>query len=288
MPDNKLTVILMKPNTYQKIALWYLLFLVIYWGALLASGLRISNYNFGYSLAFTLVPLFGGLVGMIKSGIWGRLHSAIGRAVFFFSLGLFLWGCGNTVWAYYNFILHVAAPYPSWADIGFAPSIFFWALGALSLARATGAKYGLRPLWAKLFAVAAPVSVLTSSYYLLIVVARGGVLTDGMGANLKPLFDIAYPLGDVIALTLAVVIFGLSFRFFGGRYKKPVLYLLAGLGIMYIGDFVFSYTTTVGCFYNGDIGDMILTLGLFCIAFGVLGFCDRPAVGDGRGTHGAQ
>jgi hypothetical protein len=47
---------------------------------------------------------------------------------------------------------------------------------------------------------------------------------------------------------------------------------------MFLGDFVFSYTTTTGSFYNGDWGDLILTTGLFLITFGVLGFATKPVL----------
>ena len=41
---------------------------------------------------------------------------------------------------------------------------------------------------------------------------------------------------------------------------------------MTIADAVFSYTTTVGTFYNGQFGDLLLTTGLFLLTFGALGF----------------
>jgi hypothetical protein len=41
---------------------------------------------------------------------------------------------------------------------------------------------------------------------------------------------------------------------------------------MTAADFVFSYTTTVGTYYNGNFGDLMLTTGLFLLSFGVLGF----------------
>ena len=41
---------------------------------------------------------------------------------------------------------------------------------------------------------------------------------------------------------------------------------------MFFADFIFSYTTTVGTFYNGNFGDLIFTVGLFLLSYGVLGF----------------
>ena len=45
---------------------------------------------------------------------------------------------------------------------------------------------------------------------------------------------------------------------------------------MFIADSIFSYATTAGTFYNGEPGDLVLTLGLFFITYGILGFCEKP------------
>ena len=137
---------------------------------------------------------------------------------------------------------------------------------------ATGAKYGLRNPVAKLFVIIAPFILLALSYYLFVVVARGGVLVPEGETLLKIVLDIVYPLGDFLALTVAVIVSGLSFKYFGGRFVFDVVSILLGLAVMTWGDAVFSYTTTLGTFYNGQFGDLLLTTGLFLITFGVLGF----------------
>jgi hypothetical protein len=264
-------------NHFQIFALVYFLALVIYWVFLYRSGLKTSNYNYLYSLLFSLTPLIGGFIGMIKSGIWGRFKSSIGKSVFFFSLGLFLWGAGSMVWSYYNFVLKDALPYPSLADLGFAPSIFFWGVGAVFLSKASGARFALKNnIYAKIFTAFAVVALPAMAYYLLVMKARGGVLVPPDESPLKVVLDVAYPLGDFIALMLSVIIFGLSFKYFGGYFRASIMCLLVGLGVMFAADFVFSYTTIVGTFYNGDPGDLLLTIGLFLMTFGVLGFSTRP------------
>ena len=83
-----------------------------------------------------------------------------------------------------------------------------------------------------------------------------------------------YPLGDFIGLTLGVMISGLSFKYLGGRFTADIYAILAGLGVMFIADTIFSYTTipSVGTYYNADFGDLILALGTFLLSFGILGF----------------
>lgn len=215
---------------------------------------------------------------MFKSRLWGGLGSALGRAIFFISLGLFLWGCGENIWSYYNFVLSVPAPYPSVADIGFAPSIFFWLLGVANLAKSTGATYAFKKnVNAKGLAVLLPISLLIPSYFIQIVVARGGTLVPSGETFLKVVLDIAYPFGDFLALTLAALVFLLSYKHIGGMYRAAVSFILLGLAVMYFADSVFSYTTTKGTYYNANWGDLLLTLGLFFLTYGILAFATKPA-----------
>lgn len=266
-------------NRFQKLTALYFLAIFVFWAVLFVTGTKSGNANYWYSFLFGLIPLIGGAVGMVKASIWGGLRSALGKAVFFVSLGLFLWGFGEIIWSYYNFFKHVPAPYPSLADIGFAPSIFFWILGTFFLAKATGAMFALKKnTWAKVFVVVVPLALLVPSYYLQVKVARQGVLVPEGETLLKVILDIAYPFGDFLALLFAGVVYVLSYKYFGGVYRRAVTFLLAGLGVMYIADSVFSYTTTRGTYYNANFGALLLTTGLFLLTYGILAFATKPAL----------
>ncbi len=259
----------------QKLALAFFVLNTLFWAWIRWSGFTDGTYNYLFSFLFGLVPLFGGIVAMFLSQVWGGLHSAVGKAVFFIGLGVFLWGCGETIWSYYNFFAGIPAPYPSLADIGFAPSIFFYGIGAIYLAKATGAKFAFRHWYTKWLVFLAFVGITALSYHILVMVARGGVLVPEGEPLLKAFLDIVYPLGDLLAAVLAVIISGLSFPYLGGRYRFDIYVILAGLAIMFVADAIFSYTTTVGTYYNANVGDLILSLGTFALTFGVLGFT-RP------------
>ncbi|MEX1112024.1 MAG: hypothetical protein WEC84_01050 [Candidatus Andersenbacteria bacterium] len=259
-------------NTPQKITVAFLAFLFVFWVILFQMGTTTGFYNYLYSFLFGLIPLVGGAVAMSRAKQWGGLQTAIGKAVFFIGLGLLLWGSGETIWSYYNFFLGEPAPYPSLADLGFAPSIFFYGLGAIYLSKATGAKFGLRNKYAKLIAAIAAIVIFAISYYVLVIVARGGILVPEGETPLKIVLDIVYPLGDFLAFAIAAIVSGLSFRYMGGRYTLDTISILLGLFVMFVADSIFSYTTTAGTFYNGSFGDLMLTLGLFLLTFGVLGF----------------
>ena len=262
-------------NHYQKITLGFLIFLTAFWSALFISDTTHGYYNALYSFLFGLAPLFGGIIAIVQSKNWGRWNTAIGKSVFFIGLGIFLWGCGEMVWSYYNFFIQEPAPYPSLADFGFAPSIFFYGLGAFYLSKVTGARFALRNRLILSLAIVLPVALFFLSYYVLIVVARDGILIPEGDSAVKMVLDIAYPLGDFIALLIATIVSGLSAKYIGGRYTFDMLAILFGLFLMFLGDFIFSYTTTLGTFYNGNFGDLILTFGTSLLAFGVLGFCEE-------------
>src|SRR5258708_5533396 len=247
-------------NTYQKACLAFFVALCIFWAMIAFKGLKVGFYNYFYSFLFGLIPLIAGVIAMFRAHFWGGFRSAVGKAVFFIGFGIFLWGCGEAIWSYYNFFMHVPAPYPSLADIGFAPSIFFYGLGAFYLSKATGAKFGLRNKYAKFFVTLGPLIIILLSYYLLVVVARGNLLVSNKEQHLKTLFDILYPLGDFVGLTIAIMVSGLSFKYLGGKYKFDIYSILLGLSVMFVADTIFSYTTTVGTYYNANFGDLILSL----------------------------
>lgn len=259
-------------NSFQKSLLGYFVLLAIYCLILNQSGLQTDFWNYLYSFSFSLIPLVVGFFGLSISQRWGCFTSAIGRAIFYISAGSMCWGFGSMVWSFYNFFLHDSAPYPSLADLGFVLAIPLWIIGAINLSKATGAKFGLRKLKGKFLLISIPVVIALISYYLLVVIARGGEFVLSMDSYLKLFLDLAYPLSDVVILTVVLIIFGLSINYFGGQYKIAVLSLMIGFVSMYLADFVFSYTTTVGTFYNGNFGDFLFTIAFVFIAFGVLGF----------------
>ncbi len=246
---------------------------VIIWGiAYYLLGVKETSANYWYQFAFGLIPLLGGIWGIIKAKHWGWLKSKVGKAVFFISLGAFSWGVGQMFWSlYYNIFQKVDVPYPSLADVGYSLSFPFLAIGLISLSKATGARFSLRHRGGKILAVAITIAAMVLAYYLLIVVARGGVIDFAEG-GLKLFFDLIYPLGDLVILLFSLLIYGLSFNYLGGRYKVPILSIILGLLVLFLGDFSFSYTTTVGTYYNGHWVDIILPTAWMLIVLGVNSF----------------
>ena len=214
------------------------------------------------------MPLGWGIVGFLNGFRWGGIRSIIGRAVLCLSAGIFTWGVGNLIFAYYNLILYIPVPYPSPADISFFLIYPFSILGIIYLFRATGASFALRNAYGKSAFLLIPFFSGLTSYYLLFIVARGGKITYE-GDFLKLFLDIAFPVGSAVVVMLAAVVYGLSLRFLGGLFRMPIILILIGFISNYFADFLFSYTTTTGSYFVGMWVDLFYPTAFLFISLGL-------------------
>lgn len=243
------------------------LFFLGWFAKLYLTGQTEGTENFLTNL-YGIIPLAGGLYGLSVAKHWGGLKSSVGRAVTFLSLGLVTWGVGIFIWLFYNLVLQVEVPYPSLADAAFILSWPLWGIGAIYLSQATGAKFAVRRMGGKVALLIVPLIVIISSYYFLVTVARGGTF-EIAEEGLQIFFDLAYPIGDVVILTLATLIYGLSYKYFGGRYRSAIYLILAAFAFNYLADFTFSFTTTTETYYNGSLPDVFFATTMFVFALGV-------------------
>jgi hypothetical protein len=264
------------------------LFVIFLWSLTLSmwviirfTGTTTDEINYIYSLLLGIFPLVAGFKGLEAAQKWGGFASVLGRAIGALAIGVMFWGLGELVWSYYNLILEVPAPYPSLADAVWILGYLFWILSALSLIKVSGVRLVLkkRP---HLWGVAALVILagMAISYYLLIVVARQNhILSDPHSAT-KVFLDIYYPFGDFAAFTLVAIIGSVSLSYIGGKLRTPIVLTMLGLATMYVADTVFAYTTTKGTFYNGDVGDLLLLIGMSFLSLSLLKYSSNvPGLG---------
>ena len=236
---------------YVLTSLFWFYFLVI-------SGHNVHGLGYYFQIPLAIIPLVGGIFGIKNAQKWGGFKSVMGKSVMALSLGVFTWGIGMIFWNYYIFIERIEVPYPSLADAFFILSWPLWSYGMFELSRATGAKFGLRDKDGKLLLLLIPVFVAVISYYLLFVIARGGEFDTSSG-GLKFFFDLFYPIGDIVILSVTALVYSLSRKFLGGKYKPVIIILFIGFVLNYITDFTFSYTTTVETYFNGHYVDFMFS-----------------------------
>lgn len=227
-----------------------------------------SKAGYYFQIFLFIIPLVGSLVGFSNARLWGGLRSAVGRAITFLSLGTLTWALGMLIWNYYIFLAKVEVPYPSLADLAFILSWPLWTIGFIELSKATGVKFALRKNKGKVLFVVVPVLAILVSYYLLFIVARNGVIEWSSG-GLKLFFDLFYPIGDVVILIVALMLFTLSYNFLGGQYKMAIWLLIAAFVSNYFSDFVFSYTTTQETYFNGHFVDFLFATTMFILSLGL-------------------
>ena len=274
-------------NKYNQMVLLLVLATLGLWIAVRFKGTTDSDLNYFFSLFLGIVPFVAGLKGLIVAKRWGGLTSVLGRSIGALALGALFWGTGELIWSYYNLVLNNPAPYPSVADAAFVLGYVFWILGTLFLSRLAAVKLVLNKkpkLWWLVGVVTLAGTAL--SYYLLIEVARQGVVLTDSTNTIKVILDIFYPLADFLAVTLVAIIVAVSGKYIGGRLRFPIVLSMLGLAVMYVGDVVFGYTTTTGSFYNANWGDLILLAGMTAHAISLLAYGESaPQLKQAKGEQ---
>jgi hypothetical protein len=186
------------------------------------------------------------------------LKSVLGKSILLISLGMLSWGIGALIWLYYNLASQTEVPYPSLADIGFLLMIPLSAYGLFLLLR--NIKITIDAI-SMLKIVILPLLVFILTYRIFIL----GKLAENV-STLQKIFNILYPLGDAIFLSLTIVILSLIR---GGKLFKPIGIICFGFIIEAIADFSFSWTTSIGTYYSGNWVDILFAFGFCAIGAGI-------------------
>jgi hypothetical protein len=238
---------------------------LVYWWLILYFGGSVGELqNYLWVILLTCIPIIGGINGLFIARSWGGWNTIFGRGIALLSLGLVGWSLGDIVWSFYNIVLKVEVPYPSFADVGFFSIVPFWFIGMIYIARAGGARFQLRDKRGKALVIFIPVVVFIVSYYLFL----NGKAISG-DSVLATFFNIAYPLGDMLTASAALSAWILMKRFLGGRMRLPIIILICGFLFQYLADLSFSYASTDGTYYNADWIDLFYLTSQFVVSVGV-------------------
>ena len=246
--------------------------MVVFWAALAFTSTKYKTINYWWQAMLSASAIIFGIFGLLSAKQWSWLKSGVGRSVFFISGGLIMWGLGQAVWSY-DVLTNPSQQSPNslLLNVLYWSALPFWAYGILKLSKATGAKYGLRPLKAKVLAAALIIVMFAISYVVLVNVARGGSAYFHQNYSFLDYFwDLGYAAGDAINLIIASIIFGFSWKYLGGKFKRPILVTLFAFLLIYLADFWFSYRDGQHLYYNGDWTDLLYLLAV--TTFGV-GLC---------------
>ncbi|RZU49304.1 diguanylate cyclase/phosphodiesterase with PAS/PAC sensor(s) [Krasilnikovia cinnamomea] len=223
-------------------------------------------------LVAVVVALFGGILGTDPFGAGAsRMISMVGLAVAalvtattilirsrrytgrgrlgwtLVGLGVLSWALGQLCWLYLALVHADKLPFPSVADIGFAGMVLLTPAGLLVLpAEAQTLANRARSLLDGLM-------VATSLALVAWLVAIEPLLHAGGNGGLALAISLAYPLADIVIVTIVVYMFVLRRR----THAVTVRLALVGTGMtaFAVADIGYAYFNLVGTYASGAVTD---------------------------------
>ena len=228
-----------------------------WWALLQVSPNHTSILNFWFNGAYGGIFLIGGLTGLLAISRLGGLRSTVGRGLLYTASGLFLYGIGQILWLWFNLTGH-EVPYPSIADAFFVllmPCLLLgiWNITLLFIPR-------IKPLQIFEFVLLTVIILAVTTIF---------INKPELGIELSPLtngLNIYYPFADAVIVALSIV----ALRTVGGKFNIIMLFITVGALLHAIADILFTHSTTVGTYWNGDLSDLLFSLGGFSITVGLI------------------
>lgn len=253
-----------KKQWQAKFAIGLLLLLTVWYFT--SPTLNNTERFFGdFPSIYGVMALWGGIWGVFISREWGFTKSIMGKAILFFSLGLFAQEFGQIVYAYYSFFQNIEIPYPSLGDFGYFGSIPLYIYAVYLLAQASGVRFGLKSVLNKILLVIIPIVMLGIPYFLFLQ-----DYTIDWSDPLRVFLDFSYPIGQAIYIAIAILTYSLSRGVLGGVMKSKILLLLFALVIQFLADYVFLYQAYYGTWSAGNLNDYMYLLAYFFMTMAIL------------------
>ena len=228
------------------------------WAATAAVGLSVA---FAALLSTRLLPsqtlaavddlgeLGAGLLGGLGAGIaCARAHFSrqkrLALAWGLVAAGVWAWACGEAIWSVYELALKEPVPFPSAADAGFLTMPVLAGAGLLLWPTSRAGRRDRISALLDGLNIASALLLLTWSLNLVATSKSGDLLATVIGA--------AYPLGDVLLASLAVLLLS---RAEPGNRLSLVL-LTGGVLALAVADSAFMYGTANGSYASGELLDV--------------------------------
>lgn len=227
-----------------------------------------------FSCTYTVIAIWGGIIGLIIGKKWGGLQSLMGKSVSMFSIGLLFQSFGQIAYGYFMiFYAPYKFMYPSLGDIGYFGSIFFYIYGAFLILKSAKAKNTVILMFQKFTAIIIPLLLLTISYVFFL----NGYKPD-FSHPFTLFLDFAYPLSQSICLFLAILAFIYSTTLSTGLMKQRIRVIIFALVSQYIADYVFLFSLKKDITKPGDFVDYLYLFAYFIMTLAILQF--RTIQGD--------
>ncbi len=223
--------------------------------------------SWGGAYATRVVDDAASLAGILFAAgccVWAAraAHGRMRRGWLTMLAGLLAWAVGEIIWCYYEMWLgYEQAPFPSWADVGYL--LFPVGAGAAVLLLAPSDRGQSRKRL-----VLDGIIVATSVFLVSWVLVLDSVFHAGGDTTLAFVVSLAYPVTDVVIITIA-------WARATAAYRPSMGLLVGGLIWIALADSVYAALTAMGGYYTGNLVDLGWILGC-----GTLGMAALRSVGE--------
>ncbi len=175
----------------------------------------------------------------------GRTSSRARLAWAFFGASAASWAIGEVIWSVYEVGMGVSVPFPSAADVGFLVAIPLAVAGVLALTSAP------TRLTSRGEALLAGAIVALSLLFVAWALGLSKVYDMSTASAPARLIGLAYPVGDIVTMTVLV----LALRRARRSELGSLLLVLGGLASAALANSAFAYLTASGSY--GTIGSVL-------------------------------
>lgn len=226
---------------------------------------------FGHRATIVLDDYAGALVpalaGVACLSVRRRRGEQSRRAWLLLGLSLLSWAAGGVSWTVYEVHQGVEVPFPSIGDAGYLLSVPLALAALMSFPDArVSVRHRIRLL---LDGVIASGSLLFVSWIFVL----GPTFRAGAESLLGQSILLAYPIGDVLTATVALLTLGRA----RGERRVTMSLIGSGLLIVAVADSSFSWFTAQGSYATGNLFDTGYVAGFLLIAVAAV----RPSPGAG-------
>ena len=166
----------------------------------------------------------------------------------FVGLGVLSWGLGQLTWVYLESFRGDDVPFPSLADAGYLGMVLLTPAGLLILpSTAQGAANRARSVLDGLMVAA---SLVLMAWILLV----SPILEAAGDSPLALYISLAYPLGDVVIVTIVVYMLALQRRH--GHNFGHLALVGAGIVAFAVSDIGYAYLNLIGAYASGGVTDI--------------------------------
>ncbi|MBI4728688.1 MAG: HAMP domain-containing histidine kinase [Acidobacteria bacterium] len=190
--------------------------------------------------------LVGALAAAVACALAARRDTGAARRAWgLLAAASLSWAAGEAMWSFYELVLRREAPFPSLADIAY--------LGAIPLAAAAMLSFPAAPenRSSRIRALLDGLTIAGATLFVGWALVLGPLYRAGSGDLLGQVIGLAYPLGDVVLISLAIFVAATARR----GTRAPLELVALALGSMAVADSGYTYLILKGLYSSGNLID---------------------------------